>query len=310
MHYTFFLQKKESPDVHHKKNSHYYELLLLANILVKYRLINKLILYYLIMKTLHILGARGRALDDKKAFGKVWDQSKKHNLIPKDKKLFEKIGLDIGERIHYFASFSGEWAKALAEQGLNVDASDVSKQRVDKLKRDPKKVNPFVRQLPAQIHNIVPNYYDWSVSFEPHPLLETGLRYVIRTALLNRKGLKIILGPHSKNYGEYKRICQMVAKLYGAQIPDKLESTTISGKLQTDQERYTSGDHNILIITILTNPEARRKAELDIFVERKLEKYSGDKYEFIKKIAKEFNISEKKITESVERVTIFDYYFV
>ena len=59
-------------------------------------------------------------------------------------------------------------------------------------------------------------------------------------------------------------------------------------------------------MTILTSPDARRKAELDIFVERRLFSNKIDPEDTttqqIKAIAKEFNKTETEIIESLKRI--------
>jgi hypothetical protein len=59
-------------------------------------------------------------------------------------------------------------------------------------------------------------------------------------------------------------------------------------------------------LTILTSPDARRKAELDIFVERRLFSNKIDPEDTttqqIKAIAKEFNKTETEIIESLKRI--------
>ena len=96
------------------------------------------------------------------------------------------------KRFIFFAAYSGEWAKALANQGLVVDTSDINDAQVNKLNADSQKLNSVVRR-PAEMHNIIPNYYDWSISYEPVPLFgSNSLEFTLRTSLLNKKGLKLI----------------------------------------------------------------------------------------------------------------------
>ena len=96
-----------------------------------------------------------------------------------------------------------------------------------------------------------------------------------------------------------KKICAIYAIDSNLSI-NKSEFTLISGSESNPRTKQ------FLLITILTSPEARRKAELDIFVERRLDSSKIDPEKInelqVKTIAREFGKTKSEIIESIKRI--------
>jgi hypothetical protein len=199
----------------------------------------------------------------------------------------KELGLKPKEKIHFFCAYSGEWAKALKETGMYVDVSDMSPTQLDRLK---KLGFDRVIDMPAQLHNLVPEYYDWSISFEPIPLFHNKtIEHTLRRGALNKKGIKIIMGSAFVNT-EYLDPLKRFAKKYGLTIDSQV--TNIDNDLST----------TIYIITLKTNPLARRKAELDIYVEKALINYNVLNKQTIIALAKYLGTSFDAIVASLKRL--------
>ncbi len=253
-------------------------------------------------------GSRGRAIDSMREHGKKYSVCSEHRAVPltsfprktRLKQMLNILGLNPGERINFFCSFEGSWARALADAGCIVEATDVSDQWVNKLKRKPGKIKS-VRQMPAQVRAIVPEYYDWDVSFEPYPVSDynpKGLVDVARQSLLNKKGLILIFSGKPYLFRAINRefsILKIVADIYGAQIETK-ESTNLM------KCNDCGGEELAVLIRLETNPQARKLAELDCYVERRLSSWHGTTNELCKKLAKEFGKTETEIHNAVLRI--------
>lgn len=244
-----------------------------------------------------------------------------NRFVPKDKKILEKMGLRKGERVHFFVAYSGDWAKELANRGINVHASDVSERAVKYLKSKPGRIRQVTR-MPAGYGPIVPNYYDWSISFEPYPAVRPPRLQedALRMGLINKKGLKMIFWGVNITFwrGGYKRAFEVsstdedilqrmnrFARLYGAKAGEKRinlnrKAGVLFGVPSFSTEARTKAD--MRMFTMETTPEARRKAELDLYVERRKYSRTGTQGELVKKLAKEFKVSEQEIRESLKRI--------
>jgi hypothetical protein len=249
-------------------------------------------------KTRGYIGSRNQAKRNLGTTG--WDDQTKQDFILAEKNLSQKLGFNKGEKIDFFAACSGDWARALAEE-LEVHASDVSKKVVENLKRNQGKIKS-VQQRAAEYGAIVPNYFDWTVSFEPYPIFlfsSHGMINTVRMSLINRKGLKAVFEVNTP--GLYKRKIRLFAELYEV----KLKEETVKIRVIKATERIPK-EREMLIFTVETNPKARKKAELDLYVERR--KYSMPKgmtlRELERRLAKEFNKSEKEIKESLKRIKL------
>jgi len=259
-----------------------------------------------IRRPIKIIGARQLSAENKRNKSLIWANQERHKYIPKSKNLATKLGLNPKERIHFFAAFSGEWSKALAEQGLTVDTSDITFTQSRKLNKNKGELNN-INNLPAELHNIIPEYYDWSISYEPIPIHgNLALEYTWRTGLLNKKGMKIIYSPTFKQSETSRYIARLkkFSELYGITFKEDFVI------LYSRNSKDTNVPVRYQIITITTTPEARRKADLDIFVERRI---TSSKINLIKLklkhiiiIAKEFGKTEREIFESIKRIIILN----
>jgi hypothetical protein len=239
------------------------------------------------------------AMHNRRTANHMWaNAEKKHSTMPlKNQNVANKLGLKTTDKVHYFASFSGEWAKAIANDVQQLDASDITNFWADKLKKDKDKINR-VSELPAEIHNPLPEYYDWSVSFEPIPLLYSGgLEPTIRAGLLNKKGIKLIFS--SVVFDNINRLFQKriiaLSRIYKFNV--KIDITEI------DTNRLNQ--EPIELVTITTNDVARKQAELDISVER-LRSRLPTNNNTINYMAKILNVPRYQILLSLKRLELID----
>jgi hypothetical protein len=232
-----------------------------------------------------------RGANSRKIVAPVWRNTiSKHGAIPSDPKLNEKLNLSTNERVHFFCAYSGEWAHTIAEQGAIVDVSDIAPEQLTKYDTFNR-----VSGLPAEMHNVMPEYYDWSISFEPIPLFFGGQEKALdtlRIGLLNKKGIKIIFRKDYW-YDGYIWALNQICEKYGLTL--KTEEIEIN---DNQENKY-------FIFTIKTNPKARRLAEIDIFVERMAFRLKDkDPEQAIKYMARILGITEQEVLESLERITI------
>ena len=132
---------------------------------------------------------------------------------PTDPRLHKKLGILPGERVHYFASYFGDWARALASK-TNLRASDASKSMAQFVERKGKHI-PF-RAIAGESVPRRSGVYDWSVSFSPYPMVQgAGIELNALRGLMNNKGVKII----SDNGGSFfPPLIKPIADIYGARL--------------------------------------------------------------------------------------------
>jgi len=221
----------------------------------------------------------------------TWKQSSGHTVLPRKELTLNKLGLRKNEKIHFFAAHSGEWADALRNKGVNVDVSDITKEQLEKLRKI--KFDRVI-EIPGQLHNIVPEYYDWSISFEPIPLFEyRQMHHALRRGLLNKKGIKLIMAANFTYYEPYKKQLIDFAKSYDLNIELQEIDGTGEGRL-----------YKLYLVTIETNSIARRNAELDIYVEKALINYTEINSKTIISLARYLGVSVGQILLSLNRLGI------
>ncbi|MFH0971727.1 MAG: hypothetical protein V1835_04115 [Candidatus Micrarchaeota archaeon] len=224
---------------------------------------------------------------------------KRHEFIPTDQKLLRLIGLTANDRIHYFSAYSGEWAQKLADLGARVDASDISKDIVARLKSNPGKIRRIF-QAAGETGAIVPTYYDWSVSYEPFPIIrgDYGVNSLIRMGLINREGIKLIFSRTIIEPGWVKPSLKAIAKIYGADVEQKIVHIR-GGPPVGRRPRQT---RFMTVFTIRTNPKIRKKAELDLFLERRLPLLGDVGADSIKALANEFRVKKSDVVSGIARL--------
>lgn len=195
----------------------------------------------------------------------------------------KKLGMKKGEKVLVFAGYYGEWASALSHS-TQVTYTDPSKEFAKLYARKHK--GAWVRAVPAEL---VPSRfanYDWSFSFEPFPVAENGgLFHSMTRALLNNKGAKIVLSNQDLTRNQnLRRTVDLIAKIYGAKVSASKFSLDVVRVMdsilmtqQSDAENLKISEalpkkENLHLITLLTNPLARKRARLDISVENIIDK--------------------------------------
>jgi len=105
--------------------------------------------------------------------------------------------------------------------------------------------------------------------------------------------------PKNKEIRTYRKRMKVMAKIYGAKLEEKIVEIEIKGDYKDQTIK-----HPLVVFNLITNHEARRKALIDLKVERR--KYSQTKEqkrsEWIKNTAKNLRISEKEVRESLKRI--------
>ena len=245
-------------------------------------------------------GRIGRAKISSIRFSSDWKLLPGHWIIPVDPQLDSKLELNSTDKIHYFAAFSGEWAKAIAKQVAYVKATDIAKSFVEKLKESPGKIT-LIEQKPAEIDSHKINEFDWSVSFEPYPALTIGLEDIARNSLLNKKGLILIFAQNIDKYSpefNYINRLKKIAKIYNIQFEIKTQ------KIYVKNNTGLTGFEPHTILYLRTNPETQKKAELDILIDDAI--YTRPEGTSVNKVitnlAKRLNLTLKELEESLARI--------
>jgi hypothetical protein len=221
-------------------------------------------------------------------------------LIPKDPSLAKKLGIKKGARVNYFASFYGNFARALSEK-TQLSATDASKEMKEFVQSRKHKI-PF-RTIPAQSYPRIRNAYDWSVSFEPFPLLHVGgLELAAMRGLLNRKGVKII--STSKNTfsiikeKEFTPKLAKVAKLYGADLDERKVQINASARYGLKPKvEYVD------VITLHTNNIAREKVHRDLMLISAIEKGKAKTEKELIKFGLKIGLNEVQVRASLKRIS-------
>lgn len=233
-------------------------------------------------------------------FGVERNAMKNHQkMIPKDPSLLKKLGLKKGARINYFASFYGDFARAIAKQ-TQLTATDASKGMKPFVQSRKYKI-PF-HAIPAQSYPRIKNAYDWSFSFEPFPLLHNGgLELTAMRGLLNRKGLKIITSAHNSSIvvgeKEFFPKLKKVAEVYGAELVQRkvklLTSLTYGEKAQI---AYVD------LITLSTNNVAREKVHRDLMLISAIEKGKAKTESELIAFCARMGLNEVQVRASLKRI--------
>lgn len=190
------------------------------------------------------------------------------HVIPRDNKLAKKLGIPAKSKIIVFAGCYGDWANQLGRRN-NVHYSDIDPNMVEW-------VNAYQNNIQKHIiadAGTIPSktrQYDYSFSFEPI-FGETTTKLAIMRSLLNNAGGIIterpgIIEVYSKV--NIEDTMNKLAKVYGANYEKK--RTEINGEFFTELVRnkgvYNTKKININLHKITTNPQARKKAAIDILV--------------------------------------------
>lgn len=226
--------------------------------------------------------------------------SNHQKLIPKDPSLLKKLGIKKGARINYFASFYGDFARALSKQ-TNLSATDASKGMSEFVKSRKYKI-PF-RAIAAQSYPRVKNAYDWSVSFEPFPLIHNGgIELTAMRGLLNKKGLKIISdAQYSSSLMKEKQFApklERVAKVYGVDISNKKVKLLTS--MQYGQKAESA---YVDVITLFTNNIARKKVKRDLMLISAIEKGQAKTESELIAFGLKMGLNEVQVRVSLKRIS-------
>jgi hypothetical protein len=225
-------------------------------------------------------------------FWKIHRKKITQSTQPADPQLIQKLGLKKREKILFFARSYGEWAKSIAKQ-TELTYTDATKEMIEHVKKSKGKIKNF-KQILSEIIPQRPMIYDWSISYEPIPLITTNtLKISLTRSLLNRKGAKIIFSSIFKPSGkEALNQAIKISEIYGTKTEKKIIEiqTHLNGR---------KIPHTITIITLNTNPNARKKAFLDLRVLNTIDKEPTIK---IDQLSKKFKVKSIEIINSMIRI--------
>lgn len=222
--------------------------------------------------------------------------------------VLEKLGLKKGERILVIAGGLGNWARALAEEGAEVHFSDASREVVNWVRERRGKIK---KNSTADALRWPAIRYDWVFSFEPHPLRDSSLPFTLLRSLAKTRGTKLVYRKYlitlkiapSSELDLYKRVRPLIRFIsinYGAVLSEQKKEIFSTTYLEPQEKRFV--EHKI--ITLESNPEAARKAELDLQIISLLQR---KQITSVSKIMQEERIkrmkaTRKEILESIKRI--------
>jgi|GEM_PF-6043414 len=194
-----------------------------------------------------------------------------------------RLGIKKGEHVLVFAGYYGEWASSLSDLA-RISFTDPSKEYSSLFSK--RHAGARVKAVAGELVPTKYGKYDWSFSFEPFPLVQNGgLTYSMTRAMMNNKGAKIVLSNNNPQRNKHLvDIVQRVAKVYGAKVTGESVTLDVISAIDTlrkaqksDSENLRFGDaqsrkEKMSVVTLLTNPSARKKAMLDLAVENLVDK--------------------------------------
>lgn len=226
--------------------------------------------------------------------------------IPVEKNLATKIGMNKGEKILVFAGYLGDWANGLSHETrvTYTDLNHTFKEFVRKQKR------ASISRFKVIAGESVPQrarIYDWSFSFEPIPLVNSGTMSVsLARSLLNNKGAKIIFSPmYEVESAEcWSKYVKPLSKIYGVEV-DYSRVPLNSQRARSHFGIEAPVIRKFDLMTIKTNPVARKKAFLDVRLINAIDKanfYAGGVS--TRQLAKRFGVTHREVIESVKRLEL------
>ncbi len=224
----------------------------------------------------------------------IWRHQK---LIPRDPLLLKKLGIQKGAKINYFASFYGDWVRTMAKE-TKLKATDANIGMKEFVQSRKYKI-PF-RAIAAQSYPRIKNAYDWSVSFEPFPLLHiAGLELTAMRGLLNKKGMKIITSAYKSSLLEkdFSSKLETVARIYGADLLQK--KVNVLSSMQYGQKPQNEYVH---VITLFTNNIAREKVYRDLQLISAIEKGKAKTESELIAFGLKMGFSEVQVRASLKRI--------
>ncbi|MBI4143314.1 hypothetical protein HY487_00355 [Candidatus Woesearchaeota archaeon] len=179
---------------------------------------------------------------------------------PLDKDLLAKIGLHPSEKIFFYAGYHGDWASSIGALGCDVTYSDISPGLVEMMRHDPRSRH-FSSTVIADgsTHPKEHSLYDWSVTFEPVPMVTHRTFYdsLVR-ALLNNKGGKLIFRSDKRDI--YFKSMAMIAERYGIVV--ETSSPEIVSKRKFGFKKHPI---KYTVHTLITSDTVRDEVLMDIF---------------------------------------------
>ncbi|MBI5228711.1 hypothetical protein HY991_01275 [Candidatus Micrarchaeota archaeon] len=236
--------------------------------------------------------------------------SQRQDTIP-HQKVGPVLGIRSGEKVLFFAGGFGDWARAIADEKVEVHYTDVLKQVVGWMKRSKRKGGVASVRTKDAVW-LPEERCDWVVSFEPVPLTGRALPITMLRALVKSKGMKLVYSPSGRNFFPepwriLRRLLNTVKAVYDVGVEKK------TPKIRSSDRDGVVGEIRHIVFSVYTNPEARRKAEIDLEVigllqPRKRDERVVSRQTAVKTIMRKLshlNATESEIREAINRIRLF-----
>ncbi len=223
--------------------------------------------------------------------------------------LHDKIGIEPGSQVLFFAGSYGDWAHGLA-QTTQVHYTDASREMVDHAKKrfEGKGIKRF--STVDAVHWPNSRNYDYLVSYEPVPLAKGQLPIITLRALANTKGIRVIASEASLGAPlDYRGmlgegIGVKMARLYDAKRRLYTRLIRCIGATPYWLPKKEAIAENFHVIEINSNEETRKKAKLDLSVISALQKERETSLSDLRKILKKkgVDVSLAQLALSLRRI--------
>lgn len=228
-------------------------------------------------------------------------QPEKQDEVPHGE-IHEKLGIERGSNVLFFAGAYGDWAHQLA-QTTDVHYTDISPKMVAYARRrfEGKGIDKFsaVDAVKWPAHE----KYDYLVSFEPVPIRERILVTALR-ALAYTRGMRVAYGFF---YHVQDRELAGYAKAlgqYGARAEIRpVEIVSTHGHYSGEKPR-TNTFH---VFQVDSNETAKKRAKMDLAVIRLLQKDKAHSSTDLQRALAKIGVqtTPKELSDSLERIHLF-----
>ena len=235
------------------------------------------------------------------------------NTTPSDKALIAKLGIEKSDRVYSYASWAGDWAKALASQlGCeNVKVTDISTEVKEALMY--KLSDELSDGIEIDTANAVLSpdaeeaaKFDWTFSYDPVPMGLEGLVPILMRGLLTKKGSIVVyqsLLKFLEPMGDADTVMSRLSEIY--KTTKSLERRSI--RVVQNREFSLGAAHEDVefdVLTIHTNRRVRDEVKVDLAVLEALDNQTiadGEPVS-VHSLTQKLNLSLDEITDSLNRL--------
>jgi len=235
-----------------------------------------------------------------KWFGRTYLRGYSQTVTPNYPELHRKLGLKEGERVLFVAGSFGDWANNLAETGVEVHYTDVSKRMVDYVKmRFPKtRIKSFAvadsMRWPQKVG------YDRIVSFDPPPWVIKSLPLAILRGIAHTKGCTFAAGYERGPKIVFDLYGKIFARLYGTPYEHSVEKVSARPSVLPGIRVRRQSPVWVFHIRAPQSEDSRKAAQADL---RILASLKGMEKTDIRVLAGRLRMSENRVIDSLVRLT-------